>query len=213
MPDIKTAFEKAFAQTKAHVEQPIPTEWDDETPNATITEVNTMQADATNTGRTYFKTTNNVTRETFDFVRNNPGYSRTTAAEMLAAKGFKKASTSSLLGQMIKQGLLREKDGGVFANQTEYTPLKTSKRKQAAPAKEAPAKRQYVKRNAAAKAAAYEAHENYNPYAFDAVRNTARVASTNTLLAEEFDAQKFVDGMTFKQAKAVYDVLSKVFKS
>lgn len=188
MPDLRTALETALS--KAQTTPTIPAEWDDETTEATpatIKEVNTMQTQQT-TPRAYFQTTNNVTRETFNFVRDNPGYSRIAAADMLAAKGFKKASTTSLLGQMVKQGLIREDSGGMFVTQSEYTPLKSNAvlaKRAAKPVQPAPKVEKKVK----------------------------RVASTNTLLADEFDAQKFVDGMTLKQAKAVYDVLSKIFKS
>lgn len=185
MPDLRTALETALS--KAQTIPTIPAEWDDETTEATpatIKEVNTMQTQQT-TPRAYFQTTNNVTRETFNFVRDNPGYSRIAAADMLAAKGFKKSSTTSLLGQMVKQGLMREHNGHIFTTQSEYTPLKASAKAAKAAAKPAPKVETKVK----------------------------RVASTNTLLAEEFDAEKFVDGMTLKQAKAVYDVLSKIFKS
>ena len=36
MPDIQTAFQIALAKTKAHIPTTIPTDWDDENPNAPI---------------------------------------------------------------------------------------------------------------------------------------------------------------------------------
>ena len=183
MPDLRTALETALS--KAQTIPAIPAEWDDETTNTSITEVNTMQTQSTDTKRVYFQTTNNVTRETFNYVRDNPGLTRIYVAQALEKQGFKKASTTSLLGQMVKQGLMREHNGHLFTTQSDYTPLKASAKAAAKPAKPAPKVETKVK----------------------------RVASTNTLLAEEFDAEKFVDGMTLKQAKAVYDVLFKIFKS
>lgn len=180
---IQEAFAKAMQQTQAH----IPVEWDDETTDTTqptITEVHTMT-----TQREYFKTTNNVTRVTFNYVRDNPGLTRIAVAQALEKQGFKKASTTSLLGQMVKQGRMREVNGGLYTNQTEYTPLKSAKVFANKLAKEAKVQQPKVE------------------------KKVTRVASTNTLLADEFDAEKFVDGMTLKQAKAVYDVLSKIFKS
>ena len=185
MPDLRTALETALS--KAQTTPAIPAEWDDETTNTSITEVNTMQTQSTDTKRVYFQTTNNVTRETFNYVRDNPGLTRIYVAQALEKQGFKKASTTSLLGQMVKQGLMREHNGHLFTTQSEYTPLKASAR--------------------LAKTAAKATQPK--PKVETKVK---RVASTNTLLAEEFDAEKFVDGMTLKQAKAVYDVLSKIFK-
>lgn len=179
---IQEAFAKAMQQTKTH----IPAEWDNETTNANITEVNTMQTQTAENKRVYFQTTNNVTRTTFDFVKSNPGQTRVQIAKNLELQGFKKSSTTSLLGQMVKQGLLRETAERLYHNQPEYTPLKSSKahaKTTSTPVPPAPKVETKVK----------------------------RVASTNTLLSEQFDVQKFVDGMTLKQAKAVYDYLRGVF--
>lgn len=78
-----------------------------------------------------FKTTNNVTRSTFNAVRDNPGCKRKPILTQLETKGFKLASTTSILSQMIKQRLIREEDDGTLhANFKEYMPLKaTSKPK------------------------------------------------------------------------------------
>ena len=187
MPDLRTALETALS--KAQPTPTIPAEWDDETTNATITEVSTMQTQSAEAPRVYFQTTNNVTRVTFNYVRDNPGLTRIYVAQALEKQGFKKASTTSLLGQMVKQGRMREVNGGLYTNQTEYTPLKSAKVFANKLAKEAKVQQPKVE------------------------KKVTRVASTNTLLADEFDAEKFVDGMTLKQAKAVYDVLSKIFKS
>lgn len=115
MPDIKTALEKALAKTanawaaddEAHQkiqpqqEKPVP--------------------------KQYFQTTNNVTRTTFDFVRDNPGMTRVEVAKELAKQGFNSKSVSSLLGQMLRQGMMRENSKLLYANSKEYTPIKSSK--------------------------------------------------------------------------------------
>ena len=82
-------------------------------------------------GTHLFKTTNNVTRSTFNTVRDNPGCTRKVILALLETKGFKLASTTSILSQMIKQRLIREEDDGTLhANFKDYVPLKgTSKPK------------------------------------------------------------------------------------
>lgn len=71
-----------------------------------------------------FKPSNNVSRETFNYIKNNPGASRQGVIKGLENLGYKPSSTGSLIGQFIRQGIARKVNGGVFANQTEYTPVK-----------------------------------------------------------------------------------------
>lgn len=208
---IADAFQKALSKTQAHIAQPVPTipaDWDDEGGAATIEAVTTkeptMSTPTTNTTKSYLlKPSNNVTRATFNYIRDNAGCTRVGAVDALSKLGYKKSSTRSLVGQMLKQGIVRESHGGLFANQEEYIPIKQRliKGKKLAEVVATKPKRKYV-RKAPLKAKAPE--PKVEP-------KTKRVASTNTLLADEFDAQKFVDGMTLKQAEAVYDCLRVVF--
>jgi flagellar basal body P-ring protein FlgI len=75
----------------------------------------------------YFTVTNNVTRVTFDYVRDNPGKTRVEVAAALEKMGYKPGSVSSLLGQMIKQGMVRESRNLLYVTINEYTPIKSSK--------------------------------------------------------------------------------------
>jgi len=80
-------------------------------------------------GRLVFGVTNNVSRETFNFVKNNPAQSYTTITEALEKRGFKKTSVASLLTQFVKQGLVgRDEDGVYYAVAEEYSPLKSTKK-------------------------------------------------------------------------------------
>lgn len=179
MPDLQTELSKVI------------TSW--EAPEAAPTQ----PTQPTQPAHRPFQITTNTSRATFDYIRDNPGIARARAMQDLVAKGYKKASVSSLIVQMLRQGMLRESNGAVFITQPAYTPIKP-RLVQAAKAPEPKPKRKYVRRNAAAKIAAYEAHENYNP--------TAPAAPT-----KEFDAEEMVNSLTLKQAKAVYEELKKVF--
>jgi flagellar basal body P-ring protein FlgI len=75
----------------------------------------------------YFTVTNNVTRVTFDYVRDNPGKTRVEVAAALEKMGYKPGSVSSLLGQMIQQGMVRESTSLLYVTVNEYTPIKSSK--------------------------------------------------------------------------------------
>jgi endo-1,4-beta-D-glucanase Y len=104
MPDIQTEMQKILQSW----EQPETTEQPKET--------------------TVFKPTNNVTRSTFESVRDNPGLPKGDYIRRLEAMGFKKASTSSLLSQMVRQGQIWVgSDGALRPNAKDYTPIKSAK--------------------------------------------------------------------------------------
>ena len=109
MPDIQTALSKVL------------NEWD-ETNNQPEKQMEQAQ-----TKPHLFKTTNNVTRSTFNAVRDTPGCKRKPILAQLEKGGFKLASTTSILSQMIKQRLIREEDDGTLhANFKDYVPLKAT---------------------------------------------------------------------------------------
>jgi len=109
MPDIQTALSKVL------------NEWD-ESNNQPENQVKQTQS------KPYlFKATNNVTRNTFNAVRDNPGLVRKAILTKLETEGHKPASTTSILSQMIKQRLVREEENGkLYANFKEYRPLKST---------------------------------------------------------------------------------------
>jgi hypothetical protein len=114
MPDIASALQKAL------------NDWEPNAPVATP---------APAPSKSHFAVTNNVTRITFEYVRDNPGKTRIEINKELEAKGFNAGSVSSLLGQMLKQGMLRENAHLLYATANEYTPIKSSKKLKAMAAK------------------------------------------------------------------------------
>lgn len=107
MPDIGTALRKALS------------EWDTEPP--------TTAAPAQPVPKAHFAVTNNVCRATFDCIKNNAGSTRKEVIAALTAQGYRAASTTTLIGQMLKQYHVRESGGGLFATSDQYVPLKGSK--------------------------------------------------------------------------------------
>jgi hypothetical protein len=76
-----------------------------------------------------FKPTNNVSRETFNAVRDNPRLQYKDLIRLLGNRGFNTASIGSLLTQMYNAGMITKDDNGRYtALQQEYTPIKASKR-------------------------------------------------------------------------------------
>ena len=119
MPDIKTALEKALAQTanawaeddKAH--QQIQ-------PQQEKTMTLTVQQ---HTGRV----TTNISRTTFEFIRDNPGLTNQEVTDRLAVQGFKKTTISSLAYQMLRVRLIvADEEGKLTAVVREYVPIQTN---------------------------------------------------------------------------------------
>jgi hypothetical protein len=168
MPDIKTALEKAL------------NEWEPEpTPAPAPT-------------KPYFTVTNNVTRITFDYVRDNPGKTRKEVAVALEAQGFKPSSVTSLLGQMVKQGAMRESAHLLYVTASEYAPLKSSKK-----VKELAAKPQEQQRKVV-KLVNTRTGEVLNPTSAPQI-NAA------------WDAETLLNNLSIKQARALYDELRNIF--
>jgi hypothetical protein len=118
MPDIKTALQEALAKTA--------NEWaaDDEAHHKTEPE---PMPETTPSHKPYFTTTNNVCRATFEYIRDNPGKTRKEVCNTLLERGYKIASTTTLIGQMLKQQHVRETRGLMYATTDHYVPLKSSK--------------------------------------------------------------------------------------
>jgi hypothetical protein len=181
MPDIKTALEKALSQTvnawaaDDKVHRQIEPQQD-----KAMTQ---LQAKA------YFTVTNNVCRTTFEYVQNNPGKTRAEVTNDLAAQGFKYKSVSSLLGQMLKQDMLRVSSGLLFTKSREYAPLKAAKTLRNAA--EAPRKVVTITRKAA-----------------PIVEPTPPRA---TPTPQEWTVESVIGSLNVRQAMAVYDELRKIF--
>lgn len=155
-----------------------------------------------------FRPTTNTTRVTFEFVRDNPGIKRTAAVAKLAGQGHNAKSVSSLLGQFVRQGQMRDSNGGVYTTVAEYKPLKASstvKRTAKAAAKKADyAARMAKRKDTLAKKRALRDE-------LDDKALLGPVEAPTVAPAPPFDASVWVDGLTLKQAKAVYEELKKVF--
>jgi hypothetical protein len=79
-------------------------------------------------GPKLFAPTNNVSQQTFNFIRDNAGCARTYVIRTLVNQGHKKSSVSSLVGQMLRQGhIYTGSDGTLYANGKEYMPIKSAK--------------------------------------------------------------------------------------
>ena len=138
----------------------------------------------------HFKVTNNVTRATFDHVKDNPHQSCKTICAALEKRGYKSSSIGSLLTQFVKNGLcVRDANGNYTTIAHEYTPIKVRKQVKA---------KQVI---AKAKATRGEG------IAALGAQPTQRVAPIVTA----WDADTIINNIGLKQARALYDELKKIF--
>ena len=67
--------------------------------------------------------TTNVTRATFNHVKNNPGIPRTELISQLEAMGQLRTSVASMTSQLIRNKNIEYIGNGLFVTQEEYSPL------------------------------------------------------------------------------------------
>lgn len=114
MPDMQTALTTALSKMSVkemnHVSNLLNT-WAEEEAT-TVTQSPTPKID--------HRIKNNISRITFDLIRDNPGITREKARIHLLASGYKESSITSLITQFIRGGLFRKDGEKLYATQSEY---------------------------------------------------------------------------------------------
>jgi hypothetical protein len=145
MPDIQTALKSALSRT---IQQ-----WDDDgeqapqpsTINTTVNNSVSAPSQETPMKKT-FNITNNISRVTFDYIKNNPGSTRKEIIGALEHRGFAGGSTSSLIAQMRRNQMIHETNNAYYADIPEYRPIKSLKALKKMEAPVALPKRKYEKK-------------------------------------------------------------------
>lgn len=186
VPDMKTALSEALNEWAKDDEQTKPKEKAMPT-NFVKTPDNKVR----------FVSTNNVSRETFDFVMKNPGVTRTRAMDAMEAKGFKKSSVSSLIGQYIRCAFFSQTDDGkLYCLLKEYRSLPSTKAQRALVATQ----RKPVKAKVA---------KVVKPAKSEGI--AALKVDTGVVVKKAFDPAVVLDSLSVVQARALYDELKKIF--
>jgi hypothetical protein len=176
MPDIQTALSRAL------------TEWSKDEPDQ-----QQQPQEKAPMPKSPFSVTNNVTRATFEFVRDNPGVMYRQALYALTAQGFKENSITALFSQMRRAGLLvRDADDRYTAVGTEYRPMKAA----------AKSNHKSVKHLTNKPAKPAKAPKAEPTFAFAPA--PAPVVTTN-------DVDYLLNTLPIKQARELYDALHKIF--
>lgn len=174
MPDIRTALLNAWAQDEEQ----------------TIKEKTMAQPHR-------FKPTNNASRETFSFIKNNPNLTAKEIVAHMTKRGFKENSTTSLCTQMLRQGMVsRDTRGGLRVVVDEYAPLKSYK------------KREKIK---AEKVKFGKPEEKSAGLAALAPQDKVDTSRSTIVLTRNWTAQGVVDKLSVMQARELYDLLKKIF--
>jgi hypothetical protein len=143
MPDIQTAFKVALSRTLQ--------QWDDEGEPPSVQPVSASFSQPTQPTQEIpvkktFNITNNISRVTFDYIKNNPGSTRKEIIEALEHQGFAGGSTSSLIAQMRRNNMIHETNNAYYADIAEYRPIKSLKAMKKLEQVPAPPKRKYEKK-------------------------------------------------------------------
>lgn len=149
--------------------------------------------------KAFFNVTNNVSRATFEYVRDNPHKHHRNIILDMAAKGFKESSVSALLSQFRRCGtVVRSDDGKYTATTNQYATPTTAKLRQAA-AKAAPKPRSTMPLPPPTLP-----ESKPHPAAGLAALKPQPAVITN-------EVEHILNTLPIKQARALYDELHKIF--
>jgi len=213
MPDIQTAFKTALSKTLQ--------QWDDDgetfsppfTINTTINNSVTKPTQVIPMRKT-FNITNNISRVTFDYIKNNPGSTRKEIIQALEHQGFACDSTSSLIAQMRRNQMIHETNSAYYADIAEYRPIKSLKalRKMDAPiAPVAPPKRKYEKKAVTGIGALLKERLDSTPMPIVSEHTAPKQRGFMTTLVRTRSPEDILKDMTVYQARELYDHLKQMF--
>ena len=214
MPDIQTAFKQALSKTLA--------DWDDEgeAPSVQPVSASFLQPSKPTQGIPMtapahrFPVKNNISRTTFNYIRENPGSTRKEIIIALEHIGYNEGSISSLISQMRKNRLIHTTNDLYYADVPEYVPVKNNKAmksKGLKPAREpVQPKRKYEKKAVTGIGALLQAklESKADPVA-DTTPQPARKAFVS--LVRTRTPEDVLKDMTVYQAHELYTHLKKMF--
>ena len=221
MPDIQTAFKQALSKTLA--------DWDDEgeAPSVQPVSASFSQPSKPTQGIPMtapahrFPIKNNISRTTFNYIRDNPGSTRKEIIIALEHIGYNEGSISSLISQMRKNRLIHTTNDLYYADVPEYVPVKNNKAmksKGLKPAREpVQPKRKYEKRAVTGIGALLqEKLENTPMPSQDALDAAAYAMGGHTpkrmiSLVRVKSPEDILKDMTVYQAHELYTHLKKMF--
>ena len=208
MPDIQTAFKQALSRTLQ--------QWDDEGEPPSVQPVSASFSQPTKPTQEIpmkktFNVTNNISRVTFDYIKNNPGSTRKEVIEALEHQGFAGGSTSSLIAQMRRNNMIHETNNLYYADIAEYRPIKSLKAMKKMEQVPAPPKRKYTKRDVTGIGALLKERLDSTPMPIVSEHTAPQRKGFLTSLVRTRSPEDILKDMTVYQAHELYTHLKKMF--
>jgi len=208
MPDIQTAFKVALSRTLQ--------QWDDEGEPPSVQPVSASFSQPTQPTQEIpvkktFNITNNISRVTFDYIKNNPGSTRKEIIEALEHQGFAGGSTSSLIAQMRRNNMIHETNNAYYADIAEYRPIKSLKAMKKMEQVPAPPKRKYEKKAVTGIGALLKERLDSTPMPIVSEHTTPKQRGFMTTLVRTRSPEDILKDMTVYQARELYDHLKQMF--
>jgi hypothetical protein len=210
MPDIQTAFKTALSKTLQ--------QWDDDGEAPPLQPVSSSFPQPTNptqptTMKKTFNVTNNISRVTFDYIKNNPGSTRKEIIQALEHQGFAGGSTSSLIAQMRRNNMIHEKDNFYYADIPEYRPIKSLKAMKKMEQVPAPPKRKYEKKAVTGIGALLKERLDSTPMPTVSEHTAPKQRGFMTTLVRTKSPEDILKDMTVYQAHDLYRHLKEMFNN
>jgi hypothetical protein len=207
MPDINTALRTALENSKRETLNKTLKAWEEDEKETQLEKP--MTAGKTN----LFEVTTNVSRETFNFVRDNPGCNMAQIKQALSLKGFNTGSVGSLLTQFVFQKHIhRGVDGSHTIISKEYTPLMSRAKWDKLHGITNTDKRKARMVKKIQKVIAEKQKQDAKATGISALPVQEKKREiTSILLTRNWTAQGVVDKLTVMQARQLYDLLKQIF--
>lgn len=208
MPDIQTAFKQALSRTLQ--------QWDDEGETPFVQPVSTSFSQPIKTTQEIpvkktFNVTNNISRVTFDYIRDNPGSTRKEIIQALEHQGFACDSTSSLIAQMRRNQMIHETNSAYYADIPEYRPIKSLKAMKKMEQALTPPKRKYEKRAVTGIGALLKERLDSTPMPIVSEHTAPKQKGFLTSLVRTRSPEDILKDMTVYQARELYVHLQQMF--
>lgn len=135
-----------------------------------------------------YNITTNVSRVTFNHVRDNPGMTKQESTKILAGLGFSAASVDTLIGQMVRNGqAVLDANNGVSTHLKEYEPISNTKSKS----------KKNKASKAAIKSAATRTERQVNTHGIAALSVRDAPVLPKPVEEKGFDADKLLSTLSF----------------
>jgi len=209
MPDMQTALKTALTRTLQ--------EWDDDGEISPQTTINTTVNNSVPTPsqeipmKKTFNITNNISRVTFEYIKNNPGSTRKEIIEALEHQGFAGGSTSSLIAQMRRNQMVHETNNAYYADIPEYRPIKSLKALRKIDAPISPPKRKYEKKAVTGIGALLQEKLENTPMPIVSEHTAPQRKGFLTSLVRTRSPEDILKDMTVYQAHDLYRHLKEMF--